>query len=119
MYGGRPGYGGKLPYSLGNLPYSLGERSAAVYNLAGVASSGYGTYLGNIFDDIAKVAGKVGIVSGELSNVASGKSTISTVPTGYASLTLPIPGSPVSQAIPLWALGAGAAGLLYLAFRKR
>ena len=112
MYGGRPGYGGQLPYA-------LGERSAAAFNLAGVSESGYGSYLGNIFDDIAKVAGKVGVVSGELSRVASGDATVSTIPKGYASLTIPVPGSPVSQAIPLWVLGAGAAGLLYLAFRPR
>lgn len=112
MYGGRPGYGGQLPYS-------LGERSNAVFNLAGVAPSGHGDYLGDIFSDIAKAAQKVGVVSGELSKVASGGATIATVPTGYASLTIPVPGSPVSQAIPLWVVGASAAALLYLAFRRR
>ena len=112
MYGGRPGYGGQLPYS-------LGERSNAPYNLGEVSPAGYGPYLGNIFDDIAKAASKVGIVSGELSKVASGQSTVATVPTGYASPTIPVPGSPVSQAIPLWVLGVGAAGLLYLAFAPR
>jgi len=112
MYGGRPGYGGELPYG-------VGERSGAAYDLAEVSEAGYGPYLGNIFDDIAKAASKVGVVSGELSKVASGRSTIATVPTGYASLTIPMPGTPVSQAIPLWVVGVGAAALLYLAFRRR
>jgi len=112
MYGGRPGYGGELPYG-------VGERSNAAYDLAEVSEAGYGPYLGNLFDDIAKVAGKVGIVSGELSKVASGGSTIATVPKGYASLTIPMGSSPVSQAIPLWVIGASAAALLYLAFRRR
>lgn len=112
MYGGRAGYGSQLPYS-------LGERSNAVFNLAGVPASGYGPYLGNIFDDISKIAGKIGLVSGELSSVASGKSTIATIPTGQASLTIPIPGSPVSQAIPLWLIGVAAGGLVLLAMRKR
>lgn len=113
MYGAdRPGYGGQLPYS-------LGERSNAVYDLGEVSPAGYGPYLGDIFSDIAKVADKVGIVSTELSKVASGQSTIATVPRGYATVTIPAGGSPVSQAIPLWAIGLGAAGLLYLAFRRR
>lgn len=112
MYGGRAGYGSQLPYS-------LGERSTAIFNLAEVPASGYGPYLGNIFDDISKIASKVGLVSGELSNVAAGRSTIATIPTGQASLTLPIPGSPVSASIPLWVIGVGAAGLLFLAMRKR
>ena len=112
MYGGRPGYGGQLPYS-------LGERSNAPFNLAGVSKSGYGDYLGDVFSDIAKIANQVGIVSSELSKVSSGESTIATVPTGYASLTIPVPGSPVSKSIPLWMIGAGAAVLVYFAFRRR
>jgi hypothetical protein len=112
MYGGRPGYGGELPYG-------IGERSSAAYNLAEVSEAGYGPYLGNLFDDITKIASKVGVVSGELSKVASGKATVATVPTGYASLTIPMGSSPVSQAIPLWVVGASAAALLYLAFRRR
>ncbi len=102
MYSGRMAYGARLPYSLGSWDVQPGYG---------------GRYLGNIFDDIQRIAGRVGTASGELAKVASGQSTITTVPTGYASLTLPILGSPVSQAIPLWVLGAGAAGLLYLAFR--
>lgn len=112
MYAGRVGYGS-------GLPSSLGERSNAVYDLAGVAPSGYGPYLGNFFDDLARIAGKVGIVSNELSKVASGDATVATIPTGQASLTIPIPGSPVSTSIPLWVVGAGAAGLLFLAFRRK
>lgn len=112
MYGGRVGYGSALPYS-------LGERSNAPFNLAGVAPSGYGPYLGNFFDDLARIAGQVGLVSGELSKVAAGQATVATIPTGQATVTIPIPGSPVSTAIPLWVIGVGAAGLLYVAFRKR
>ncbi len=112
MYGGRAGYGSQLPTS-------LGERSNAVYDLSGVSPAGYGPYLGNFFDDLARIAGKVGIVSNELSKVASGQATVATIPTGQASLTIPIPGAPISTSIPLWVIGAGAAGLLLLALRKR
>lgn len=112
MYAGRPGYGGQLPYS-------LGERDNAVFNLAGVEPSGHGPYLGNFFDDLSKVAGKVGVVSNELSKVASGQATVATIPTGQATLTIPIPGSPISTAIPLWVIGVGAAGLLYFSFGKK
>jgi hypothetical protein len=113
-----------LPIGSGaKLPYGIGEVDQGVYGTFGVwenSQPGYGgRYLGNIFDDIQKIAGKVGMVSGELSDVASGQKTVATIPTGYASLTIPVPGSPVSQAIPLWVLGVGAAGLLYLAFRKK
>lgn len=111
MYGGRPGYGGSLPYS-------LGERTNAINNLAGVAPSGHGDYLGGFFEDLSRIAKQVGVASDELSKVASGKATVATIPTGYASVTLPVPGSPVSTAIPLWVIGAGAAVLLYMAFRK-
>jgi hypothetical protein len=104
MYSGSMGAGAKMPYGIAGWDVSPGYG---------------GRYLGNIFDDIRSIAGKVGLVSGELADVASGQKTVATVPTGYASLTLPIPGSPVSQSIPLWVLGAGAAGLLYLAFRPR
>lgn len=113
MYGGRPGYGGQLPYG------GLGERSNAVYNLAGVAPDGYGPYLGDFFDDVSRLAGKVGAVAGKISEVTTGKATVTTVPKGYSTLTLPYGDSAYSQAIPLWAIGLGAAGLLYLAFRKR
>jgi len=112
MYGGRPGYGGQLPYS-------LGERSNAPFNLAGVEPSGYGDYLGDIFSDIARIADRVGMASSELSKVSSGQATIAMVPRGYASVTIPMSGSPVSKAIPLWMIGVGAAGLLYFAFRRR
>lgn len=103
-----------------HLPYSLGERAPGVIqNLAGVSPAGYGPYLGNIFDDLSKIASKVGLVSGELSKVASGQSTVATIPTGQATLTIPMGNSPFSTAIPLWVLGVGAAGLAYLAFRPR
>lgn len=110
MYAGRMGYGAHLPTSLGESP---------VYNLAGVSESGYGPYLGNIFDDISKIAGQVGIVSKELSSVSAGKAKIATVPTDTATLTIPMAGTPVAASIPLWAIGLGAAGLLYLAFGRR
>lgn len=104
----------------GQLPYALGERVPGLTtNLGDVSPAGYGPYLGNVFDDIQKIAGQVGIASGELSKVTKGEATVATIPTGYASLTLPIPGSPISQAIPLWVIGVGAAGLLYMAFSKR
>lgn len=111
MYGGRPGYGGQLPYS-------LGERSNAAYNLAGVSAAGYGPYLGDFFDELTKVAHKVGVISGEIGKVARGDSTVATIPKGTATLTLPVGGG-ISQAIPLWVIGIGAAGLAYLAFAPR
>lgn len=113
MYSGRIGYGAALPYSLGE------REPGVVNNLAEVPASGYGPYLGNFFDDLKKIADKVGIVSSELSKVSSGQATVATIPTGYSSVTLPIGSSGVSTAIPLWVLGAGAAGLLFLAFRPR
>lgn len=103
-----------------HLPYSLGERApGVVQNLAGVSPAGYGPYLGNFFDDLAKIAGKVGLISGKVGDVVSGKSTVATIPTGQASLTVPMGNSAFSQAIPVWVLGVGAAGLLYLAFRPK
>ena len=106
MYSGRIAYGGQLPYS-------LGERSNA-FN-----TGGYGPYLGNIFDDIAKIAGQVGTVSGELSTVASGERKIGTFDPNKASLIIPVGGTPTVTAIPLLPLGIGAAALLYFALRKR
>jgi hypothetical protein len=104
MYSGSMGAGAKLPYGIAGWDYP---------------TPGYGgRYLGNIFDDIQKIAGKVGIVSSELSNVASGKSDIATIPKDQATITFPVGGG-VQKAIPLWVIGAGAAGLLYLAFRPR
>jgi hypothetical protein len=111
VYAGRPGYGGQLPYS-------LGERSNAPFNLAGVGPSGHGPYLGDFFDELTKIAHKVGIISGEVGKVARGESTVATIPKGQATFTLPLGGG-MSQAVPLWVLGAGAAGLAYFAFRKR
>lgn len=111
MYAGRIGYGGQLPYS-------LGERVPGVtQNLAGVSEAGYGPYLGNFFDDLQKIASKVGLISGKVSDVVAGRSTVATIPTGQATLTLPVGNTGMSQAIPLWVLGVGAAGLVYLAFR--
>lgn len=75
--------------------------------------------LGNIFDDIAKIAGKVGIVSNELADVAAGRSNIATVPTDRAVLTIPVPGSPVSASVPILPLAIGAGLLLYFGLRKR
>ncbi len=107
MYSGRMGYGG-------NLPYSLGEREASVFN-----KGGYGSYLGNIFDDIAKIAGKVGMVSGELSSVASGEKKIGTFDPTKATLMMPIGGSPVATSIPLVPLAIGAGLLLYFGMSGR
>lgn len=115
LYRGRGVADSRPPHLGGTVP--LGERSDIIYNLAGAPYGGQ--YLEGLFDDIAKVADKVGVVSGELAKVASGQATVATIPTGQATLTLPIPGSPVSQAIPLWVIGLGAAGLLFLAFRRR
>lgn len=109
MYAGRPA---------GKLPYGIGERSNAPFNLAGVPASGFGPYLGDFFDDVAKIAGKVGTVAGELSKVNTGQATIATVPTGYSSFTVPV-GTGVSASIPTWVLGAGIGVLVLLAMRKR
>lgn len=110
MYAGRVGYGGQLPTS-------LGERSAAPFNLAGVGPAGHGAYLGDFWDELTKGAHKVGIVSGEIGKIARGEASFATIPKDQAALTIPVGG--VSQSIPLWVIGAGAAGLLFLAFRKR
>jgi hypothetical protein len=110
VYAGRIAYGGALPTSLGAyLPDT---------NLAGVSPAGYGPYLGNLFDDIAKAAAKVGVVSHELSTVASGQSNIATVPKDQAVLVLPVGGG-VSKAVPLLPLALGAAALLFLGLRRR
>jgi hypothetical protein len=109
MYSGRSGFGGGLPYGFGDVPPSgygpyLGDSS--VYNL------------GNIFDDIAKIAGKVGIVSNELSNVASGESNVATVPKDKAVLVVPLAGG-LSKSIPLMPLVLGVGVLAFLAFRRK
>jgi hypothetical protein len=119
MYSGRFGYGAHLPTSLGESP---------VFNLAGweeryeegfgeVTESGYGPYLGNIFDDLSKVAQKVGVVSDKLSEVASGKTSIATIPRNQATITFPA--GAVSTSIPLWPLLIGAGALLYFGLRKK
>jgi hypothetical protein len=108
VYSGRPGYGGQLPYA-------LGERSSAAYNLAGVGPSGHGPYLGDFFDELTKIAHKVGVISGEVGKVARGDATVATIPKGQATITIPMGGG-LSQAVPLWVLGVGAAGLAYFAF---
>jgi hypothetical protein len=112
MYTGRIGYGAALPYS-------LGERSNAADNLAGVAPSGHGVYLGNIFDELSKIAKQVGIASDELAKVADGKSKIATVPTDQATITFPVPGSPIATSIPLFPLLIGVGALIYFTTRKR
>lgn len=110
-------YAGRIAH--GAMPGSLGAREQSVVtNLAGVSPAGYGPYLGNIFDDIAKVAAKVGIVSNELSNVASGQSNIATVPKDQAVLVMPVGGG-VSKSIPLLPLAIGAAALLFFGLRGR
>lgn len=98
----------------------IGSGAKLPYGISGWdVSPGYGgRYLGNLFDDLQSIAGKVGIVSGELSKVASGQSDIATIPKNQATITFPV-GSGVQKAIPLWVVGAGAAGLLFLAFRKK
>lgn len=110
MYAGRVGYGGQLPTS-------LGERSNAAFNLAGVGPAGHGSYLGDFWDTIQMGAHKVGIVAGEIGKVAHGEASFATIPKDTATLTIPVGG--VSQSVPLWVIGAGAAGLLFLAFRKK
>lgn len=74
--------------------------------------------LGNIFDDLAKIAAKVGVVSHELSSVASGESNIATVPKDQAVIVMPVGGG-VSKSIPLLPLALGAAALLYFGLRRR
>jgi len=110
MYG-RTGYGSQLPYGLGG--------AGNVYNLSGVSAAGYGPYLGNLFDDIQKIASKVGLVSGELSDVASGEKKIGTFDPTKATLMLPVGGSPVATSIPLLPLALGAAALLYFGMSGR
>ncbi|MGH3589541.1 MAG: hypothetical protein ACRDRF_00690 [Pseudonocardiaceae bacterium] len=82
MYAGMMN-GSQIPTSLGAADiYNLS--GSPVFNLAGmgeVSERGYGPYLGNIFDDIAKIAGKVGSIAGTVSGVASGQQQVVTVPT--------------------------------------
>lgn len=82
--------------------------------------------LGGLFETLQSAAQKVGNVaqqvqyaSGELSKVTSGQSSIATVPRDKAYLSIPIPGSPVAQAIPLLPLALGGGLLLFLALRRR
>lgn len=118
MYAGRM-YGGGMPL-LGESPiYNLAAIDWQSGGLGEVSESGYGPYLGNIFDDIAKIAGQVGMASGELAKVASGESKIGTFPPNQATLMLPIGGSPVATAIPLLPLAIGAGVLVWMALRKR
>lgn len=125
MYGGRPGYGGKLPYA------GLGERVAVPYGRSGnylgdvmdnyteeYFQFGQERYLGDFFDDVAGITGKISAVASKVSDVVTGKATVTTVPTGYSSFSFPVAGG-YSQSIPLWVLGAGAGALLLLATRKR
>ncbi len=109
MYTGRM-MGGQIPTGLAGSP---------IYNLGEVSESGYGPYLGNLFDDIARVAQEVGVASGELAKVAAGQAKIATVPTDRATLTFPVPGSPVATSISLLPLALGAGALLWFAMRKR
>lgn len=105
MYSGRNGYGGQLPYA-------LGERTP--FN-----APGYTPYLGNIFDSIAKIAGTVSNVSGELSTVASGEKKIGTFDPNKATVMFPTGSGPAAIGIPLLPLAIGAGALLYFASRKR
>jgi hypothetical protein len=107
MYGGRVGYNGTPALS-------LGEREPNVFS-----RGGYGPYLGNFFDDLQNIASKVGAVSGELSQVASGEKKVGTFDPNKASLIIPMAGSPLVTAVPLLPLGIGLAALVYFAVRKR
>lgn len=82
--------------------------------------------LGGLFEALQSVAQKVGNVasqvqyaSGELSKVSSGQASLATVPKDRAYISIPIPGSPVAQAVPLLPLAIGGGLLLYMALRKR
>jgi hypothetical protein len=117
MYTGRM-MGGQLPI------FGLGE--SPIYNLAGsdealgeVSESGYGPYLGNIFDDISRVASQVGVASGELAQVASGKKTIGTFRPDQPTLMIPGATGPVAVAIPVVPILIGAGVLLFLVMRRR
>lgn len=112
MYAGRMGWGAAFPTALGESP---------VYGLAEVSAAGYGPYLGegNFFDKLADIASKVGIVSEELSTVASGKAKIATIPTDRATITFPMAGTPIAASIPLLPLAIGAGVLLYFGLRRR
>jgi hypothetical protein len=97
--------------------YAKGNGKVEVHSFG----EGYGTsYLGedgdNIFQKLANVAEKVGIVSRELSDVAKGDKKIATVPTDRASITFPLPGKPVGISVPLVPLIGGLGVLAYLAF---
>lgn len=125
MYGGRPGYGGKLPYA------GLGVRVPPPYGYGGrylgdVMSGDdpefeyhHNRYLGDFFDDVSGITGKISAVAGKISDVVTGKASVTTVPTGYSSFTFPVGSGQYSQSIPLWVLGAGAGVLLLMTMRKR
>lgn len=104
MYAGRIGYGAGMPTSLGENP---------VYNLAEVSESGYGPYLGNIFDDIARRAQQVRDLASRASQVKEGDAQIVVIPTtqGLAKQ------APSLSAMVPWLIGGAA--LLYFGMRKR
>ena len=83
--------------------------------------------LGDIFDDINKIAGKVGgitdqvrEITGQASDVAAGRKKVAVIPTSGGFATIPVPGQPYGVTIPLMPILLGGGALvLYLMMRKR
>lgn len=84
--------------------------------------------LGDIFDDINKIAGKVGgitdqikQIASEAGSVASGKKKVATIPTDGSYVTIPVPGQPYGMSLPLMPIlfGGGALLAVYLLSRRR
>lgn len=103
-----------IPLSLGESPvfnladYGVDEYSP--YGMGEVSDRGYGPYLGNIWDDLQKIAGRVGTIAGEVGKVVSGDKQVITVPSNQALA------STAKSSLP-WVLGGAA--LLYFVLRKK
>jgi hypothetical protein len=82
-------------------------------------------YLGDLYDDIARIAGQVESVASrvkyvgkEMSSVARGEKQVATIPSQGPYAAIPLPGSRVGVSVPLIPLLAGAAALVWLVSRR-
>ncbi len=83
--------------------------------------------LGDIFSDISRIAGKVGIASGKVSAVASqasdvarGKKKVALIPPSGSYATVPVPGQPFGVTFPMMPVLLGGAALVaYLLLSRR
>lgn len=82
--------------------------------------------LGGFFDDLEKIAGKVGdiankvgMVSGEIQDVQAGKKNVALIPTDKATVSIPGFASGFSASVPMPLILGGLGLLLVLALRPR